>query len=63
MKVEKWGDSVLNAAVQGNHFKATHDIVKNSINNLLHYTVLEVEPYGVFADLIPQQPLNRVQQN
>ena len=23
----------------------------------------EVEPYGVFADLIPQQPLNRVQGN
>ena len=23
----------------------------------------EVEPYGVFADLIPQKALNRVQQN
>ena len=65
MKVDKWGDSVLNATVQGNHFKATHDAVKNSINSLLKYAgiVSEVEPYGVFADLIPQQPLNRVQGN
>ena len=29
MKVDKWGESVLNATVQGNHFKANHDAVKN----------------------------------
>ena len=28
-KVDKWWDSVLNATVQGKHFKATHDAVKN----------------------------------
>ena len=27
------------------------------------FWVSEVEPYGVFADLIPQKALNRVQQN
>ena len=49
MRVDKWGDTVLNATVQGNHFKATHDDVKNCINNLLRYSgiVSEVEPYGV----------------
>ena len=42
----------MNAIVQGNHFKATHEAVKNCIINLLRYSgiVSEVEPYRVFAD-------------
>ena len=34
--------------------------MKNTLNSLFKYCGIlsEVEPYGVFADLIPQQPLN-----
>ena len=65
MKVDPWGDAVFNATVQGNDFKENHDAVKNSINALFRYAGIlsEIEPYGVFADLLPQQPLNRVQGN
>ena len=64
MKVDKWGDNVLNATLQGNHFGVAHDDIKNCLNGLLNYSgiVSEVEPYGVFADLLPQQPLNRVEE-
>ena len=57
MKVDEWGDSVLNATIQDNHLKNTHDTIKNTINSLFKYScvVSEMEPYGVFADLIPQQ--------
>ena len=63
MKVDQWGDAVLNATTQGNHFKENHDAVKNSINSPLRYSGIlsEVEPYGVFSDLLPQQPLYMVQ--
>ena len=63
LKVDKWGDNILNATLPGNHFIRGHNIMKNTLNNLFKYCGLmsEVEPYGVFADLIPQQPLNRDQ--
>ena len=37
--------------------------MKNTLNTLFRYCGIlsEVEPYGVFADLIPQQPLNRAE--
>ena len=61
--MDKWGDNVLNATLPGPHMKAGHDMMKNTMNSLLRYSGIlsEVEPYGVFGDLIPQQPLNRVQ--
>lgn len=63
MRVDEWGDNVLNATLQGDHFRSTHDYIKNVLNSLMNYSgiVSEVEPYGVFADLLPQQPLNRVE--
>ena len=59
--MDKWGDSILNATLPGNHFIWGHNMMKNTLNSLFKYCGLmsEVEPYGVFADLIPQQPLNR----
>lgn len=56
-------DNVLNATIPGNHFIRGHNTMKNTLNTLLKYCGIpsEVEPYGVFADLIPQQPLNRNQ--
>ena len=63
LKVDKWGDNVLNATLPGGHFTKGHNIMKNTINTLFRYCGIlsEVEPYGVFADLVPQQPLNRAQ--
>ena len=61
MKVDKWGDNILNATLPGNHFIRGHNTMKNTLNSLFRYCGLlsEVEPYGVFADLILQQPINR----
>ena len=62
LKVDKWGDNILNCNVPGGHFTRGHNIMKNTLNSLFKYCGLmsEVEPYGVFGDLIPQQPLNRI---
>ena len=37
--------------------------MKNTLNSLFKYCGInsEVEPYGVFSDLVPQQPLNRAE--
>ena len=63
LTVDQWGDAVLNATLPGNHFTRGHDTLKNALNSLLKYCGIlsEVEPYGVFADLVPQQPLNRAE--
>ena len=61
LRVDQWGDGVLNAVVPGSHFIRGHNIMKNTLKQLFVYCgfTAEVEPYGVFADLIAQQPLNR----
>ena len=63
LTVDEWGDAVLNATLPGNHFTRGHDTLKNALTSLLKYCGIfsEVEPYGVFADLVPQQPLNRAE--
>ena len=63
LKVDQWGDAVLNTTVPGGHFTRGHDDLKNTMNSLFKYSGIlsEVEPYGVFADLVPQQPLNRAE--
>ena len=63
LKVDQWGDNILNATIPGNHFIRGHNTMKNTLNSLFKYCGIlsEVEPYGLFADLIPKQPLNRNQ--
>ena len=63
LTVDKWGDSIMNATLQGSHFVRGHNIMKNTLNSLFEYCGInsEVEPYGVFSDLVPQQPLNRAE--
>ena len=63
LTVDQWGDAVMNATLPGGHFTRGHDTMKNKINSLFKYSGLlsEVEPYGVFSDLVPQQPLNRAE--
>ena len=62
-RVDKWGDAILNATLKGPHNKTCHDLLKSTLNSLYRYCGLssEMEPYGVFGDLVPQLPLNRVQ--
>ena len=52
----------MNATLPGNHMTRGHNIMKNTLNSLFKYCGIlsEVEPYGVFSDLVPQQPLNRL---
>ena len=63
LKVDKWGDSVLNATIPGPHTISGHNLLKDTMNSLFRYCGIlsEVEPYGVFGDLVPQLPLNRIQ--
>ena len=63
LTVDKWGDAIMNATLQGSHFLRGHDMMKNTLNSLFKYCGInsEVEPYGVFSDLVPQQPLNRAE--
>ena len=63
LKVDKWGDAILNAAIPGPHTIAAHNLLKDTLNSLFRYCGIlsEVEPYNVFGDLVPQLPLNRVQ--
>ena len=62
-RVDKWADAILNATLKGPHNKTCHDQLKTTLNSLYRYCGLlsEVEPYGVFGDLVPQLPLNRIQ--
>ena len=63
LKVDKWGDAVLNAAIPGPHTIAAHNLLKDTMNSLFRYCGIlsKVEPYNVFGDLVPQLPLHRVQ--
>ena len=63
LRVDQWGDAILNATLKGPHNKTCHDLLKATLNSLYRYSGIasEVEPYGVFGDLVPQLPLNRVQ--
>ena len=63
LRLDKWGDAIFNATLKGPHNKTAHDMLKSTLNSLYRYCGLlsEVEPYGVFGDLVPQLPLNRVQ--
>ena len=53
----------MNCIVPGNDFIRRHNTMKITLKSLFSYCgiLAEVEPYGVFADVVPQQALNRVQ--
>ena len=63
LRVDNWADSVLNCTAGGNAFIRGHNRMKTTLKSLFTYCgiLAEVEPYGVFADLVPQRALNRVQ--
>ena len=47
----------------GDHHRRRHDAIKLELNNVCIWAGLqaECEPYGMFNDLIPQQPNNRIE--
>ena len=62
-RVDMHGAKVINEKLEGSHFLRRHDMVKAEINSLCSFAGLpaECEAYGVFSNLVPQQPLNRLE--
>ena len=61
--VDKYGDSVMAAALQGDGWRKRHDCVKMRIFGLLRWAGVEVdcEVFNLFSGLIPQQGLSRLE--
>ena len=64
-RVDKFGHRVINERLEGSHWTHRHDFIKAEVNSLCAYTGLPAvcEAYGVFSNLIPQQPLNRLERH
>ena len=62
--VDKYGDVVMAAALQGDGWRRRHDTVKMRIFGLLRWAGVEVdcEVFNIFSGLIPQQGLSRLEQ-
>ena len=62
--VDKFGDAVMAASLPGDGFRRRHDAIKLRILGLLRWAGIEVdcEVFNVFAGLIPQEGLSRLEQ-
>ena len=62
-RVCRFGDSVVNARMRGDGFRRRHDAIKMEIKSLLQWAGVnaECEVFNAFADVIPQQGLNRIE--
>ena len=58
-----WGDTVVNATMKGDGWRKRHDAIKMRILHLLRWTGIpaQCEVFNMFADLIPQAGLNRIE--
>ena len=63
-RVDMFGEAIISANLLGGHWTARHNTIEQELVSLCSYTGLpaECEPYGLFAHLIPQQVLHRLQQ-
>ena len=61
-RVDSFGDNVTTEPLIGDTWRTQHDVVKTALSSLCRYAGVTVttEVYGVFAHLIQQEPLNRV---
>ena len=61
--VDQYGDKVMSAKVPGDHWRTRHDNAKLEIASLCAYAKLDhtTEVFGLFAHLIPQQALSRIE--
>ena len=62
--VDKFGDVVMAAALAGDGWRRRHDEVKMKLLGLLRWAGVQVdcEVFNIFAGLIPQQGLSRMEQ-
>ena len=62
--VDKYGDSVMAATLAGDGWRRRHDAIKMRLFGLLRWAGIEVdcEVFNIFAGLIPQQGLSRLEQ-
>ena len=62
--VDKYGDVVMAAALQGDGWRRRHDCIKMRLFGLLRWAGIEVdlEVFNIFSGLIPQQGLSRLEQ-
>ena len=63
-KVDMYGERIVLENLPGGHWTDMHNSVQQELASLCQYTGVpaEVEPYGLFAHLLPQQALHRLQQ-
>ena len=61
--VDVFGDSIMSAHLPGDDWRTRHDKVKMAINSLCSWARLPttVEVWGLFAHLIPQEALNKIE--
>ena len=62
--VDRFGDTVMAAAVAGDGYRRRHDTMKMKILSLVRWAGVEVdcEVFNLFSGLIPQQGLSRLEQ-
>ena len=63
-RVDMYGEAIIAANLAGGHWSVRHNAVEQELSSLCSYAGLpaECEPYGLFAHLLPQQALHRLQQ-
>ena len=63
-RVDMFGERIILENLSGGHWTDRHTSVQQELAALCQYAGIptEVEPYGLFAHLIPQQDLHRLQQ-
>jgi hypothetical protein len=62
-RVDLFGDHIVGQNLTGGGWTRRHDTVKSELNSCCGWAGLEAvcEPYGLFGQFLPQQPLNRVE--
>ena len=62
-RVDRFGDNVVGQNLTGGGWTRRHDTVKAELNSCCGWAGLKAicEPYGLFGQYLPQQPLNRME--
>ena len=62
-RVDMFGDKVVGQNLTGGGWTRRHDSVKSELNSCCVWAGLQAicEPYGLFGQFLPQQPLNRME--
>ena len=62
-RVDPYGDKIVSQNLTGGGWTRTHDAVKSELNSCCVWAGLQAvcEPFGLFGQFLPQQPLNRME--